>query len=154
MVDCIGGLNDHISQETLLFDIKTIGQDHGDEKNVLSSLNFVLAEANRHRNEKIDTPTMHMFLSQQSVPTDDRDIMKTLSRIDDRACLDLHTEETVYFVPTKLLHCCEYVDHSAPLRFREGQLTINFFSRDRFVTFFNLSNCIVSVADYNTFSAV
>jgi Cdc6-like AAA superfamily ATPase len=60
MAERIGGLNNHISQETLLFVAKTIGKDHGDTREALSALNFILAEAVRHRTARIGTPTAQM----------------------------------------------------------------------------------------------
>jgi hypothetical protein len=92
----------------------------------ISALIFVLARAVRHRIERIDTPIAPMFLRQRNALADDGDIMKTLSLIG--------------FVPTKLRHWWEWLDHSTSLKFREGRLTVNFFWPDRFVEIIG-ANC-------------
>jgi hypothetical protein len=78
-------LNDHIDQEGILLVANPIGRDHGDVREVLSALSFVLAETIHHRTKSIDTPTAQMFLSQSSSPPDDRDIMNILSLVDQLA---------------------------------------------------------------------
>jgi hypothetical protein len=66
---------------------------------MLSTLSFVLADAVHHRTESIETPTAQMFLSQRSAPADDRDIMKTLSLIDQLALV------AIFKTGKKLVSC-------------------------------------------------
>jgi Cdc6-like AAA superfamily ATPase len=99
MVERIRGLNDYISQESFLFVANTVGKDHCNAREALSALSFVIAEAVHHRTERIDAPTAQMFLSQRSAPADDRDIMKTLSLIDQLALVAI-------FKPWKKLVSC------------------------------------------------
>jgi Cdc6-like AAA superfamily ATPase len=82
MVERIGGPCDQIAKEALLFIAKTIGKDHGDAREVLSALNFVLAEAIRGATEKVDIPTAKHLLDLRSAAGDDLRIIQTMSLVD------------------------------------------------------------------------
>jgi Cdc6-like AAA superfamily ATPase len=85
MIERIGGLNDHIAKEAILFIAKTIGKDHGDAREVLSALNFVLSEAIRRKTDRIDIPIAKQFLDLRNAPTEEKQIMQTMPLIDQLA---------------------------------------------------------------------
>jgi Cdc6-like AAA superfamily ATPase len=85
MVERIGGLCDQIAKEALLFIAKTIGKDHGDAREVLSALNWVLAESVRTRIQKVDIATAKKLLDLRNAAVDDRRVMQTMSLIDQLA---------------------------------------------------------------------
>jgi Cdc6-like AAA superfamily ATPase len=83
MVERIGGLNDKITCDALLFLAKTIGKDHGDAREVLSALNFVVTEAVRRGFERIDLAATRQFLDLRTAPAaDGRRVLGSMSLID------------------------------------------------------------------------
>jgi Cdc6-like AAA superfamily ATPase len=81
----MGGLSDQIAKEALLFIAKTIGKDHGDAREVLSALNFVIAEALRKGVGRVDMATAKQMLDLRGASGEEQKVMRTMSLIDQMA---------------------------------------------------------------------
>ncbi|KAH0789999.1 cleft lip and palate transmembrane 1 [Histomonas meleagridis] len=86
----IGGSCSNISEQALLYISKKVGQNHGDARSVISTLNYVLTEAISRGMEQLDVKTTMELLEEQNEVNESDEILKEIPIVEQIALVSIY----------------------------------------------------------------